>query len=71
VKGVLEESSRRRRSSTSSRLYRELSPTRRAERNDLYTRNLLSPAGKIERLEVSRDREGEFSSPSSSSATSV
>jgi putative transposase len=25
-----------------------------------YTRNLVTPAGKIERLEVPRDREGEF-----------
>ena len=27
-----------------------------------YTRNLLTPAGRIERLEVPRDREGEFAS---------
>ena len=40
--------------------YRELTPTRRGERNGHYTRNLLTPAGKIERLEVPRDREGEF-----------
>jgi putative transposase len=40
--------------------YRELTPTRRGERNGYYTRNLLTPAGKIERLEVPRDREGEF-----------
>jgi putative transposase len=40
--------------------YRELTPTRRGERNGHYQRNLLSPAGKIERLEVPRDREGEF-----------
>ena len=39
--------------------YRELTPTRRGERNDHYQRNLLTPAGKIERLEVPRDREGE------------
>jgi putative transposase len=39
---------------------RELTPTRRGERNGHYTRNLLTPAGKIERLEVPRDREGEF-----------
>ena len=36
--------------------YRELTPTRRGERNDHYTRNLVTPAGKIERLEVLRDR---------------
>ena len=40
--------------------YRELTPTRRGERNSHYTRNLVTPAGKIERLEVPRDREGEF-----------
>ncbi len=40
--------------------YRELTPTRRGERNGHYTRNLVTPAGKIERLEVPRDREGEF-----------
>ena len=40
--------------------YRELTPTRRGERNGHYTRNLLTPAGKIEHLEVPRDREGEF-----------
>ena len=40
--------------------YRELTPTRRGERNGHYSRNLLTPAGKIERLEVPRDREGEF-----------
>ena len=31
--------------------YRELTPTRRGERNGHYTRNLLTPAGKIERLQ--------------------
>jgi putative transposase len=40
--------------------YRELTPTRRGERNGHYQRNLVTPAGSIERLEVSRDREGEF-----------
>jgi putative transposase len=40
--------------------YRELTPTRRGERNGYYQRNLLTPAGKIERLEVPRDRQGEF-----------
>ena len=39
--------------------YRELTPTRRGERNGYYQRNLLTPAGKIEHLEVPRDREGE------------
>jgi putative transposase len=40
--------------------YREITPTRRGERNGYYQRNLVTPAGKIERLEVPRDREGEF-----------
>ncbi len=40
--------------------YRELTPTRRGERNGHYTRTLVTPAGRIERLEVPRDREGEF-----------
>src|ERR671921_701839 len=40
--------------------YRELTPTRRGERNGHRTRNLVTPAGRIERLEVPRDREGEF-----------
>jgi transposase-like protein len=41
--------------------YRELTPTRRGERNGYYyQRNLVTPAGKIERLEVPRDREGEY-----------
>jgi putative transposase len=40
--------------------YRELTPTRRGERNGYYQHNLVTPAGKIERLEVPRDREGEF-----------
>src|SRR3712207_3023600 len=40
--------------------YRELTPTRRGERNGYYQRNLVAPVGKIERLEVPRDREGEF-----------
>jgi putative transposase len=40
--------------------YRELTPTRRGERNGYYQRNLVTPVGKIERLEVPRDSEGEF-----------
>jgi putative transposase len=40
--------------------YRELTPTRRRERHGHYQRNLLTPAGSIERLEVPRDGEGEF-----------
>jgi len=37
-----------------------LIPTRREERNGYYQRNLVTSAGKIERLEVLRDRGGEF-----------
>jgi putative transposase len=52
--------------------YRELTPTtRRGERNGHYTRNLVTPAGKIERLEVPRDREGEFVTEVFESATSA
>ena len=55
--------------------YRKLTPTRFGERNGHYTpRNLVTPAGKIERLEVSRCLEtGRASSSSrrSSSATSA
>jgi putative transposase len=40
--------------------YRELTPTRRGECNGHYIPHLLIPAGKIERLKVPRDREGEF-----------
>ncbi len=40
--------------------YRELTPTRKGECNGHYQRNLVTPAGRIERLEVPRDREGEF-----------
>jgi putative transposase len=40
--------------------YRELTPTRRGERNGYYQRNLVTSAGNIERLTVPRDREGEF-----------
>jgi putative transposase len=40
--------------------YQELTPARRAEPNGHYQCNLLTPGGKIERLEVPGDREGEF-----------
>jgi len=40
--------------------YRELIPTRRDERKGYNQRNLGTPAGKIERLTVPRDSEGEF-----------
>jgi len=60
VKAVLEEVLREEMSEHLNAGYRELTPTRRGERNGRYTRNLVTPAGKIERLEVPRDREGEF-----------
>lgn len=60
VKAVLEEVLQEEMSEHLQAGYRELTPTRRGERNGRYTRNLLTPAGKIERLEVPRDREGEF-----------
>jgi putative transposase len=60
VKAVLEEVLEEEMTQHLEAGYRELTPTRRGERNGHYTRNLLTSAGKIERLEVPRDREGEF-----------
>lgn len=60
VKAVLEEVLQEEMTEHLEAGYRELTPTRRGERNGHYQRNLLTPAGKIERLEVPRDREGEF-----------
>ncbi len=60
VKAVLEEVLQEEMTQHLRAGYRELTPTRRGERNGYYQRNLLTPAGKIERLEVPRDREGEF-----------
>ena len=60
VKAVLEEVLQEEMTEHLEAGHRELSPTRRGERNGHYTRNLVTPAGKIERLEVPRDREGEF-----------
>ncbi len=60
VKAILEEVLEEEMSEHLEAGYRELTPTRRGERNGHYTRNLLTPAGKIERLEVPTDREGEF-----------
>jgi putative transposase len=60
VKAVLEEVLEEEMTQHIGAGYRELTPTRRGERNGYYQRNLLIPAGKIERLEVPRDREGEF-----------
>jgi putative transposase len=60
VKAVLEEVLREEMTEHLKAGYRELTPTRKGERNGYYQRSLLTPAGKIERLEVPRDREGEF-----------
>jgi transposase-like protein len=60
VKAVLEEVLEEEMTEHIGAGYRELTPTRRGERNGYYQRNLVTPAGKIERLEVPRDREGEF-----------
>jgi putative transposase len=60
VKAVLEEVLQEEMTEHLEAGYRELTPTRRGERNGYYQRNLVTPAGKIERLEVPRDREGEF-----------
>jgi putative transposase len=60
VKAVLEEVLQEEMTEHLKAGYRELTPTRRGERNGYYSRSLVTPAGKIERLEVPRDREGEF-----------
>jgi putative transposase len=61
VKAVLEEVLEEEMSEHLKAGYRELTHTRRGERNGgSYQRNLVTPAGKIERLTVPRDREGEF-----------
>src|SRR5260370_8641654 len=38
----------------------ECPPHRRGYRNGAYTRDLITPTGRIEDLKVPRDREGEF-----------
>jgi putative transposase len=60
VKAVLEEVLEEEMAEHLQAGYRESAPTRRGERNGHYTRNLLTPTAKIERLEVPRDREGQF-----------
>jgi putative transposase len=60
VKAVLEEVLQEEMTQHLEADYRELTPTRRGERNGHYTRNLVTPVGRIEHLEVPRDREGEF-----------
>ena len=59
VKAVLEEVLQEEMTEHLEAGYRELTPTRRGERNGRYTRNLVTPAGKIQRLEVPREGEGE------------
>ena len=58
VKAILEEVLQEEMTEHLEAGYRELTPTRRGERNGHYQCNLLTPAGKIERLEIPRDREG-------------
>ena len=60
VKAVLEEVLQEEMTQHLEADYRELTPTRRGERNGHYTCNLVTPTGRIEHLEVPRDREGEF-----------
>ena len=50
VKAVLEEVLEEEMTQHLQASYRELTPTRRGERNGCYTRNLVTPGGKIERL---------------------
>ena len=59
VKAVLEEVLQEQMTEHLEAGHRELTPTRRGERNGRYQRILLTSAGKIERLEVPRDHEGE------------
>ncbi len=60
VKAVLEEVLQEEMAEHLKAGYRELTPTRQGERNGHYQRNLVTPAGKIERIAVPRDRDGEF-----------
>ena len=60
VKAVLEEVLQEEMTQQLEAGYRELTTTRPGERNGHYTPNVVTPAGRIERLEVPRDREGEF-----------
>ena len=71
VKAVLEEVLEEEMSEHLNAGYRELTPTRKGERNGRYFRNLVTPAGKIERLEVPPGTARASSSPRSSSDTSA
>jgi putative transposase len=50
VKAVLEEVLEEEMTEHLKAGYRELTPSRRGERNGYYSRSLVTPAGKIERL---------------------
>jgi transposase-like protein len=71
VKAVLEEVLEEEMTQHIGAGYRELTPTRRGERNGYYQRNLVTPAGKIERLEVPPGTARASSSRRSSSATNA
>jgi putative transposase len=60
VKTILEEILQEEMTEHIGAVHRETTPERKGERNGHYRRNLVTGAGKIERLEVPRDREGEF-----------
>ena len=60
VKAVLEQVLEEEMSEHLAAGYRERTSTRRGERNGHYTRDLITPVGKIEQLRVPRDRESTF-----------
>ena len=49
----------------------ECTPNRRGYRNGFYTRDLVTPTGRIEDLNVPRDRDGEFHTQVARRATTV
>jgi putative transposase len=49
----------------------ECTPTRRGYRNGSYTRDLVTPTGRIEDLKVPRDREGSFTARCSSATSAM
>jgi putative transposase len=60
VKTILEEILQEEMTEHIGARHREITSERKGERNGRYRRDLLTGAGKIEGLEVPRDREGEF-----------
>lgn len=60
VKAVLEEVIEEEMTEHLGARHREKTDTRTGERNGSYTRNLITPVGKIEQLRVPRDRDGTF-----------